>query len=211
MTQLQEIGTYSCEYVTYEDGVWDRVAPTRLVDVVTGGAVQEETLVKACWDQSALYVRFECVDTYSVSQYKNRKDPLYEQDVVEMFIDEEGDCKRYMELVVSPNGVLCDLMITHEDENDPLSFKIDRAWEVQGFEKIIEASGDRRTYTFTIPFANFSQAPMGGTEWRINFFRIDEEEGGERHYQAWSPTGVVNYHVADRFGRIRFAESKVDR
>jgi hypothetical protein len=132
---------------------------------------------------------------------------LWEQDVVEMFIDEEGDCKRYMELVVSPNGVLCDLMIIHEDDNAPLSFIIDKEWEVQGFETFIEVDGDRRTYTFTIPFSNFASPPSAGTVWRANFFRIDDEENGTRHYQAWSPTGAVNYHISDRFGKLVFADS----
>jgi len=206
MSKLKEIGIYKCEYEAEANATWDGVASENLVDVVTGDAVLEATKVKARWDDRALYVRFECFDSYAVSGYTNRKDPLWEQDVVEMFIDEEGDCRRYMELVVSPNGVLCDLMIDHDDESEPLRFQVDEKWEVQGFEQMIEAEGDRRTYTFAIPFSNFSKAPRAGTEWRINFFRIDEEPNGTRHYQAWSPTGAVNYHISDRFGKLVFAK-----
>jgi len=207
MSKLAEIPTYPCEYVNYTDEIWERIAAVSLVDVVTGGDVLESTQVKACWDDNALYARFECVDTHVVSQYTNRKDPLWEQDVVEMFIDEEGKCRRYIELVVSPNGVLCDVMIDHDDENDPNSFKVDSEWEVQGFEQKIEAEGERRTYTFRLPFSNFSKAPQDGTQWRVNFFRIDDEPNGTRHYQAWSPTGAENYHISDRFGRLVFARS----
>jgi len=204
MSKLGEIPTYACEYVNYTDEIWERIAAVGLVDVVTGDEVREQTGVKACWNEHALYIRFECVDTYSISKFSNRKDPLWEQDVVEMFIDEEGNCRRYMELVVSPNGVLCDLMINHDDENDPLRFKIDKEWEVQGFERTIETEGERRTYTFMLPFSNFAKAPEAGTEWRINFFRIDEEPNGTRQYQAWSPTGAVNYHISGRFGKLLF-------
>jgi len=207
MATLQEIVTYTCEYVYDAESAWQRIAPVELVDVVTGGAVREETKVKACWDERALYVRFECVDTYAVSRYTYRKAPLWEQDVVEIFIDEEGDCKRYMEIVVSPNGVLCDLMIDHHDDSNPLSFKADKEWEVQGFEQTNETDENRRIYTFKIPFSNFAKAPEAGMEWRINFFRIDEEPNGTRHYQAWSPTGAVNYHIADRFGRLAFKKT----
>ena len=205
MSKLGEIPTYQCQYVNDADGVWDGIPSVGLVDVVTGGDVREETRVRACWDDRFLYMRFECVDTYVVSQYTNRKDPLWEQDVVEMFIDEEGKCRRYMELVVSPNGVLCDLMIDHDNENEPDRFKIGSEWEVQGFERTIEADGDRRTYTFKLPFSNFSQAPEAGTQWRINFFRIDDEPDGTRHFQAWSPTGAINYHISERFGKLVFS------
>ncbi|MFC4597171.1 carbohydrate-binding family 9-like protein [Cohnella hongkongensis] len=205
MANLGEIPSYTCKYSSSKNDIWQSLPSIDLVDVVTGDDVREPTQVKACWDDRALYVRFECVDTYAVSHFTNRKDPLWEQDVVEMFIDEEGKCRRYMELVVSPNGVLCDLLIDHGDENEPNRFQADRDWEVQGFEQSIAADGDRRTYTFKLPFSNFSKAPAPGTEWRINFFRIDEQPDGARQYQAWSPTGAVNYHISERFGKLVFA------
>ncbi|MFC5403010.1 carbohydrate-binding family 9-like protein [Cohnella soli] len=197
---------YQCLHVQYHTEMWREIESVSLVEVVTGAEVKEPTTVRACWDDKALYVRFECKDTYWISNYTNRKDPLYEQDVVEMFIDAVGDCKKYIELVVSPSGVLCDLMIDHEDEMDPLSFTVDSDWEVEGFSQEIVTEGDKRIYTFKIPFSNFPQAAKEGTEWRINFFRIDEDRDGVREYQAWSPTGAVNYHIADRFGKLSFVK-----
>ncbi|MFB9277030.1 hypothetical protein [Cohnella cellulosilytica] len=94
---------------------------------------------------------------------------LWEQDVVEMFIDEEGACKRYMELVVSPNGVLCDLMIEHDDETDPLRFKADKEWEAQGFERAIETDGDRRIYTFKLPSRISRKLPRRGRNGESTF------------------------------------------
>lgn len=197
--------TYVCEYVNYSDIDWCRISSISLSDVVTGGAVKEDTQVKACWDQRAMYIRFECKDTYAVSDFQNRNDPLYEQDVVEVFIDEVGNGKRYVEIVVSPNNIVYEVMIDHDNENNPLEFSIDKDWVTEGLITSVETRDDRRNYMMIIPFTNFSTNPTDGTEWKINFYRIDEEANGVRHYQAWSPAGVINFHVSSLFGTLRFS------
>lgn len=196
--------SYVCKFVDYQEEVWGNADAIQLSDVVTGGAVEQETIVKACWDSNALYVRFECVDDYYVSDFKNRNDPLYEQDVCEIFIDDTGNCKEYVEIVVSPNNVVFDVWVSHDKEEDPLAFTLDHEWETKGLVTSVDAVGDKRIYTYTIPFSNFKRKPSNDSEWRINFFRIDDDRSGTRHYQAWSPTGMVNYHVPDLFGTIRF-------
>lgn len=196
--------TYSCKHVDYEDGVWENADAIHLIDVVTGGAVQEETIVKACWDSNALYVRYECVDSYSISDFKNRNDPLYEQDVCEIFIDDTGLGKEYAEIVVSPHNVVFDVWVTHDNEDDPLAFTLDHEWETKGLVTSVDEVGEKRIYTLTIPFSNFKQYPTHGTEWRVNFFRIDDDRSGLRHYQAWTQIGIANYHVPELFGTLRF-------
>ena len=197
--------TYICKHVDYSDGIWYDVSPIALTDVVTGEAVQEETLVKACWDNQALYVRFECTDSYAVSDFKNRNDPLYEQDVVEVFIDEAGNGKRYVEIVVSPNNIVYEVMIDHNDENDELKFSIDRNWVTKGLVTSVDSQENLRIYTMIIPLMNFNKQPTDETEWKINFYRIDEEKNGKRHFQAWSPSGAINFHVSSLFGTLRFS------
>ncbi len=208
MTNSVETLTYICEHVMYEKRVWNRLSFFHLCDVVTGGEVLEETVVQACWDSNSLYVRFECVDTYSMSRFLERNDPLFEQDVVEIFIDEEGEGKRYIEIVVSPNNVVFDAMITHPNPDDPLEYQINRQWETRNFSSVVEVIGNKRIYVLQIPLSNFIHQPFDGMQWKVNLFRIDEEKNGERHYQAWSPTGMVNYHIPDRFGTLVFVKSK---
>jgi hypothetical protein len=174
---------------------------------VTGKGVLEETVVQACWDSHALYVRFECVDTYSVSDFTNRDDPLFEQDVVEIFIDADGEGRRYAEIVVSPNNVVFDAMITHHNMDEPLEFHINREWETNNLATTVEFKTNQRIYTIQIPFENFTRVPSDGEKWRVNLFRIDEDRSGKRHYQAWSPTGIVNFHVTNSFGTFVFMKS----
>jgi len=174
------------------------------VDVVSGGEVLEETIVKACWDTDNLYLRYECIDSYMVSPYTQHDDPLFEHDVVEAFIAEAEDAMQYAEIVVSPNNIVFDAWIDHDDPANPLAFRVHTDWDAEGLVTNVEAENERRICTLTIPFLNFNAAPLPGAEWRINFFRIDEESSGQRHYQAWNPTGLINYHVPDKFGRIVF-------
>jgi hypothetical protein len=189
-----------CIHVKFDDKIWGSMNPVTLVDVVTGGQAKGTTQVKTCWDASTLYVRFECREDYAVSDFSNRDDPLYEQDVVEIFIDEEGAGHRYFELELSPNNVIFDAII----ENDKGNITIHLDWDAEGLVTGVQLDGEIRFYELRLPFVNFQHAPDEGTTWRVNFYRINEDIQGKRHYQAWSSTGAVNYHIPSCFGTLLF-------
>jgi hypothetical protein len=201
-TMMDNGMTTRCKYVTFNDRIWESLNPEALVDVVTGGKVQEPTQVRTCWDSSAFYVRFECRDDYVVSEFTNRDDPLYEQDVVEVFIDEEGTGRRYLELELSPSNVVFDAII----QNDHGKISLNTSWDADGLETSVHLEGDLRIYVIKLPFTNLQQTPQLGTKWRINFYRIDEDRNSNRYYQAWSPTGAVDYHIPACFGTLLFTK-----
>ncbi|MFK7695052.1 carbohydrate-binding family 9-like protein [Paenibacillus sp. HJGM_3] len=194
--------TIQCPYIRPDDRSWDQVTPEPLVDVVTGERVEEPTDVRTSWDDDALYIRFDCQDDYAVADYTRRDDPLYDQDVVEVFIDEEGLGRRYIELELSPRNVVFDAII----ENVNGKITVDTDWDAEDMTTHVWEEGGRRVYELRLPFAHFAKKPEAGTEWRINFYRIDEDRNRKRHFQAWSPTGAVDYHIASRFGTIRFVK-----
>ncbi|MCD9024038.1 carbohydrate-binding family 9-like protein [Cohnella silvisoli] len=189
-----------CRFVNYEDSVWEGLPAAELVDVNTGGPVQEETKVKVCWDESALYVRFECKDDYVVSKFLNHDDPLYEEDVVEVFIDEAGEGSHYIELELSPFNVLFDAKIDNDGEN----YIVHTDWHAEGIQTNVVSDGKLAIYDLRIPFDLFQKKPAIGTAWRINFYRIDDDRSGVRHFQAWSPTWNGDYHTPSRFGTLVF-------
>lgn len=192
-----------CPFVVYDAGVWERIEPVSLVDVATGGAVAEPTAVRACWDASYVYVRFDCRDDYAVSSYTKRDEPLYEQDVVEVFFDEAGEGTNYLEFEFSPHNVIFDAKI----RNDGGKLQIGLEWDADGLESTVTEDGQgNRVYELKFPVAIFREAPAPGMKWRVNFYRIDEDRSGVRHFQAWSPTGAVNYHIPSRFGTLTFVK-----
>ena len=63
------------------------------------------------WDDAHLYVAFACTDREPWARMKNRDDRLWEEEVVEVFLDPDGDGQNYAELEVSPHNVVVDLLI----------------------------------------------------------------------------------------------------
>ena len=61
--------------------------------------------MRACWSESHLYVGFYCVDADIWGTYAARDDPLYEEEVVEVFLCPSGDLRHYFEIEVSPRRV----------------------------------------------------------------------------------------------------------
>ncbi|MFB9329025.1 carbohydrate-binding family 9-like protein [Paenibacillus aurantiacus] len=182
---------------------WHLFDSVPLVDTVTCAPPLEPTRVSACWDEEFLYFRFVCQDAYMISDFTERDDPLYDQDVVEIFIDETGAGKEYMEIEVSPNNVIFDAMIENGGKGDIVYGN--RSWNIDGLEtEVAETAGSLRIYDIRIPMAAFRKPAEAGDCWRANFYRIDEQEDGTREYQAWSPTGVVNFHLSQMFGSLQF-------
>jgi len=68
---------------------WSGCDTVRLADTATGLPPREETQVRCCWSAERFYVRFVCRNSHTVADFVSRDDPLDEQDVVELFIDED--------------------------------------------------------------------------------------------------------------------------
>src|SRR5262245_3506997 len=72
----------------------------------------QQTVTRICYDQDALYVRFDCQDRDIWGTYMRRDASIYDEEVVEVFIAPGSAAPaRYYEFEVSPNGVLLDALI----------------------------------------------------------------------------------------------------
>jgi len=209
---MASIPIYSCKRAVYrgsgEGGAaidWERYEAVELTDTVTGKPVKERTSVQACWSPDWFHVRFICQDTHVVSRYQLRDEPLYEQDVVELFIDETGAGRKYIELEVSPHNVVFDARIQNDGMKSITA--MDVKWDLAGLETTVTQDDEgHRIYDIAIPAVNFGILPRAGESWKVNFYRIDEDPQGLQEFQAWSPTGEVNYHIPSRFGKLVFEE-----
>lgn len=182
---------------------WSQCDPIQLTDTVTRQKPLESTEIRACWSADSLYIRFLCADSHIVSEFNHRDDPLYEQDVIEVFIDEDELGRSYFELEVSPRNVVFDALIMHDASNASMTANLQ--WRFFGLETEVDTThAGLLIYYIRIPFHSFKRKPVPGTSWGVNFYRIDEGKNGVRQFQAWRPTLTVNYHIPSRFGKLLF-------
>jgi hypothetical protein len=184
--------------------------PVRLRLSTDGSTPRQSTSVAVWYDRTHLSLLFSGMDDAIIATHMNHDDPLYEEDVVELFIAPDG-LETYYELEVSPRGTIFDARVESPD-GDRRTMHVDRAWTCEGLmapvRLVIESDG---TATFDIlmriPHAALGRGtPQNGEEWRANFFRVDRHPTLGCDYSAWQPTlrNPADFHVPASFGVLRF-------
>jgi cellulose/xylan binding protein with CBM9 domain len=184
--------------------------PVRLRRATDGAAPRLSTTVSAYFDDEYLSVVFSGADDHIVATFLEHDDPLYEEDVVEVFLA-TGHRPDYYEIEVSPAGTTFDARI-ESPEGVRSSMRADVHWDceglVTGVRKTVEAGTLMTIDTvLRIPFESLrSPVPRNGEVWRGNFFRIDRHPSEGDEYSAWRPTmkDPADFHVVSAFGRLLF-------
>ena len=87
---------------------WKQANVVTLREGTLGGDVHFATRVRMLWDDDAVYLAFQCDDPDVHQPLTQHDDPLWKHDLVEVFIDANGDGASYMELHVAPSGATAD-------------------------------------------------------------------------------------------------------
>ena len=168
-----------------EDAVWSKAAWTRYFLQPDGQPLADklQTRAKLLFGEENLYVAFEILDTDIVNMKKNRDDALWEEDVVEVYLDPGKDGRDYIEFQFAPTGVVFDAhFTTHRTPEWSLAAK---RFNLEGLQAKVSLvgtvnkkdNGDQMwTVEAKIPFKGLpgvSAAPRVGTVWGMNLYRID--------------------------------------
>lgn len=183
-----------------EAGPWPGIAATLLRETVSGGPPQQATSMKTAWNAQELRLLFRVEDTHVWWTLTERDALLYQEEVVEVFLDPVGDLERYFEMEVNPANAVLDLVLRREGE----AYRKDFQWRCEGLQTAVRRTAEGWCAELSIPFASLGAEPKGS--WRANFYRIDRPPGTPRELSAWSPTGREAFHVPARFGVLEFAE-----
>jgi hypothetical protein len=174
-----------------------------------GGAPYLSTTVAVYFDDDYLSLVFSGSDDHVVATYSGHDDPLYDEDVVEVFLAPERR-EEYFEIEVSPLGAMFDAHIISPDGNRQ-TMRADKSWNagaIAAVRRLVELDGTATCDTLVrIPFASVGRpTPRPGERWLANFFRIDRHPVRGDEYSAWRPTLRVppDFHVPDAFGSIEF-------
>lgn len=187
---------------------WKDIRGVRLVETSTGKNPRLETEVKVGWSEDFLYFSFKCQDDFIKATMTKYNDKLYEEDVVEVFIDDNNDLLNYVEIEVNPLNAALHYLVYNTLYSEKLFYaKVERTIVSATHFDII--SGIWNT-EISIPMKEFFTAknnpPLPGDKWHVNFYRIDRPENNEDEYSAWSPTGEINFHMPEKFGELIFID-----
>ncbi len=175
-----------------------------------------------CWDDTNLYVAFNCTDSDVQGRRMAHDAPIYEGEVVEVFLDPTGEGKSYYEFAVNPAGSTLDARFQDVHDSEGLDPK---HWNCTGFTAAVMVFGTLNsssdhdagwTAELAIPFAALDDAgnrpPQQGESWHVNLCRTEFAPEGA-YYLTWSPTLTPkpDFHVPARYGVVRFAGSAPQR
>lgn len=198
------------------------------------------TRAKILWDDDFLYIGAELEEPHIWATYTEDETVIFHENNFEVFIDPNGDTHNYYELEINALGTKWDLMLVKPYRNGgpPInSWEItglkrgvhlagtinnpadtDTLWTVElalPWKVLREAAPDRRK-------------PNSGEQWRINFSRvqwqrdlvdgqyvkrINPETGNPfpEYNWIWSPIGVIDMHLPERWGYVQFSAIEVGK
>ncbi len=222
------LGEYVCPRVSappvidgaVDDTVWRSAPPTEVFtrfDAEAADAALLRTTARLAWDDGYLYVAFECEDPDVWSDLTDRDANLWEGEVVEVYVDPDGDGEQYFEFEVNPRNAVIDLRIPRSVQGAPQDVEAARQWDAVGLRSAVRVEGtlddrddrDRGwSAELAVPFATLADSasarPRLGDVWRMQLFRIDRSKSlTHPQFLAWSATDA--FHNPTRFGRLSFA------
>ena len=168
------------------------------------GLAHLQTVARVCYDDQVLYLRFDCEDEDIWGTYTRRDEPLYDEEVVELFLASgEADPVRYHEFEVSPKGVLFDAHV-YNPTSRRSDLEIDPAWDCPDIRWQAESDESAQHWwaILIIPWAAVALPGDLPTIWRANFYRIERPRNGQPEFSGWSPTFAqpADFHKPAYFG-----------
>ncbi len=197
------------------DEAWARAAPfSDFVMNLDGQPSPQKTEARALYDDSFLYFSFRCRDENIWATLKQRDERLWDEEVVEVFLQADPHQPSYVELEVNPLGTMLDIYLLNIRQ--PLHYQSWNSeklkWAVRVDGTVDGNGGDREwTCELAVPFEDIATAPhlppQAGDRWRINLYRVEQKPRAA--LLAWSPTFKDDFHLPGMFGELVFTDRLV--
>ena len=213
-----------------DDAAWAKAAWTDWFVDIQGPPLPKprfRTRAKMLWDDDYFYVAAELEEPHVWATLTEHDSVIFRDNDFEVFLNPSGDGRNYFEFEINALNTGWDLFLPKPYREGG---KADNSWEIPGLRTAVHVNGtlndprDRdRGWTVEIafPWAAFaSRAPVRrpgpGDEWRVNFSRVEwrmnvvsgeyvKPPGEKEDNWVWSPQGLINMHVPDRWGFVRFS------
>ncbi|HET9597610.1 MAG TPA: carbohydrate-binding family 9-like protein [Anaeromyxobacteraceae bacterium] len=195
-----------------DDAAWAHAEPAVLVDTMTGLPARSRTEARLLWDDEALYVAFACQDDVVwVRPGRSDGDALWEDEVVEVFLDRSGRGREYVEIEVSPANARFEARFASPRSDLAAA----RTWR-SGARSAVAVDGaitvgdappaPARGWSveLAVPWSSLGGPPRPGERWRMNLFRLETHGRRAPDAQGFSPPLRGDFHAVDRFGWLEF-------
>ncbi len=203
-----------------EDSWKNAAMSANFTDAEGGRAVGAATQARLLWDDEYLYAFIVVEDADVFSQYKGRDDPLWKEDVVELFIDADRNRRGYVELQVNPNNAHFDAWFPknrgqkhHFEWNSKMKSAVvvhgskdkrddkDRGWDVEIAIPLVDVKGMDSAMKVELP-------PTLGDTWRLNVVRGEKPKSKGLAASSWNPITVGDFHALNRMLTVVFADAE---
>ncbi|MCP4447707.1 MAG: hypothetical protein GY811_20575 [Myxococcales bacterium] len=189
-------------------------------DVEGGLKVGGKTVARLLWDDEYLYAFVQAEDRDVYSQFKNKDDTLWKEDVIELFIDADKNRRGYIELQVNPNNAHFDAWFPkgrgqkhHFEWESKMKSAVvvhgtadkrsdrDEGWDVEIAIPLADVRGMDDAMRVTLP-------PEVGDSWRLNVVRGEKPKDRSLAAATWNPITVSDFHALGRMLTVEFADSE---
>ncbi|HVV85492.1 MAG TPA: carbohydrate-binding family 9-like protein, partial [Kofleriaceae bacterium] len=200
-----------------DDPGWAGAATAALVTAEGGPDVKGATSAQLTWDDRYLYAFISSQDSDVWSEYTKNDDPIWKSDVVELFIDADGNQRGYCELQVSPKNVHFDSWFAGgRAPAGDLGFdaQLQSAVNVRGTLDNRDDDDDGWDAEIAIPLASVKGLdpnmavripPQPGDTWHLNVVRVDYPRGEKPAAASWNRIRYSDFHSLDRMLVVQFA------
>ncbi len=192
------------------DAAWKDAPVVVLRGSFDGREAPLRTEARLTYDDQNLYVAFDVEDPDVWGTLLKDDEPLYTQEVVEVFLDANADGRTYNELQVSPHNVHFDAYFPARRQGMELAWDsgMTSAVKVRGTLDDASDTDEGWRVEMKIPLARLAEVPhlppAKGDRWRFNLYRLEHPGRQGEQGQSFSPLFVGDFHALPRFGWLVF-------
>jgi Carbohydrate-binding family 9 len=204
--------------ITLTKNHWHSLPQTTFRHATDGSVAWQETVIRLRYDDTYLYVEFECKDNPFTHQntYSQHNSDMWNQEVFEMFItDELENPQRYLEFEINPNNAIWvgrihnPTGLQHIDADTQMILH-----QETGIVHQVDVNTKTQSWSgrFQIPFLLIGNRQ---SEYRLNFYRIISTQSHSNPdwvcstndclFLCWNPTmsgDAPAFHRPAAFGRL---------
>jgi hypothetical protein len=213
-----------------DDPAWASAPWTRDFIDIEGTAKPKprfRTRAKMLWDEQYFYIAAELEEPQLWATYNKHDMVIFHEHDFEVFLDPDGDGLHYFEFEMNALNTGWDLYLAKPYKDGG---KADDGWEIPGLKTAAHLKGTLNktddkdqgwTLEIAMPWSAFNRGPRpatppkAGEQWRVNFSRVEwvldilngkyeKRKGLKEDNWVWSEQGLINMHVPEHWGRVKF-------